>query len=260
MRVVLLGAGKLARHLGPAFAKNGIEVVAVYNRHPKAARQLSDAIGKGTMATDLLTDLPPDADIYVLAVSDQAISTLAEQITLALGTDLPIVHTSGATPVSVLNNATRRFGVFYPFQTFSPGRKVDFSDIPLCIYASEPELLQKLRACAEKLSQQVYQLDDEQRAQLHVAGVFANNFVNHLIGQSHQLLAKANIPQPIIFNLIRETTEKLEKQDAALAQTGPAIRGDKVTIQKHLQLLESNPGAKAIYELITQQIANSSNH
>jgi predicted short-subunit dehydrogenase-like oxidoreductase (DUF2520 family) len=259
MRVVVLGAGKLARHLGPACAKNGIEVVAVYNRHLEAARLLVETIGTTAIATDQLADLPPDADLYVMTVSDQAIGPLAEQLSLVLKADLPIVHTSGATPAAILSKATRRFGVFYPFQTFSPGRQVDFSHIPLCIYATEPALLRKLRACAKKLSQQVYQLDDEQRAQLHLAGVFANNFVNHLVGQSHQLLAEADIPRPIIFNLVRETIEKLEQQEAASAQTGPAIRGDEMTIDKHLALLADSPGAKAIYELITQQITNSTN-
>jgi len=261
MKIVLLGAGKLAHHLGPAFVEKGIEIVAVYNRSLDRARQLAPRLGGDVMVTDRLFELPKDADFYLLAVADQAIAELARQLSGHLGPNLPLVHTSGATPSEVLRIASSRYGVFYPFQSFSPGRKIDFEQIPLSIYSQDQELLALLRAVAEKLSRQVYRLDDQQRAQLHVAGVFANNFVNHLIGQSHDLLAKANIPKPILFNLIRETIEKLEQQDADSAQTGPAIRGDSVTIEKHLALLETNPAARAVYQLITQQIksTNSTN-
>lgn len=261
MKIVLLGAGKLAHHLGPAFAKKSIEIVAVYNRSLDRARQLAPRLGKSVPVTDRLDELPRDADFYLLAVADQAIADLAAQLSNRFGPHLPLVHTSGATPSEVLRTASSRYGVFYPFQSFSPGREINFAQIPLCIHSEDEELLALLRAGAEKLSRQVYRLDDEQRAQLHVAGVFANNFVNHLIGQSHDLLAKAKIPKPILFNLIRETMEKLEQQDAASAQTGPAIRGDRETIAKHLALLDTNPAARAVYQLITQQIksTNSTN-
>lgn len=257
MQVVLLGAGKLAGHLGPALAKKGIEVSAVYNRHAGRARVLAQRIGAETQATDQIGQLPQNADLYLLAVADQAISEVAAQLAAQLGPDLPLVHTSGATEAAVLASFTRQYGVFYPLQSFSVGRDVDFQLIPLCIHAVADGLLERLWACAQKMSQRVYMLDDAQRAQLHVAGVFANNFVNHILGQSHQLLAKADIPKSILFNLIRETIEKLEQQDAASAQTGPAIRGDEDTIRRHLALLESTPAEKVVYQLITQQIKES---
>lgn len=263
MKVVLLGAGRLAGHLGPALIKNGIDIVAVYNRRLDRARKLIINWKSNPLLTDRLEELPNDADLYFLAIADQAIADLAQQLSTHLGANLPLVHTSGATSSAVLQTATHRFGVFYPFQSFSAERSIDFKRIPLCIDASEPELRNQLLACAKKLSKLVYQLDDEQRAQLHVAGVFANNFVNHLIGQSHQLLAKAGISKTILFPLIRETIEKLEQQDAASAQTGPAIRGDENTIKRHLSLLDSDSASKEIYALLTEQIKekrNSSSH
>jgi len=257
MQVVLLGAGKLARHLGPALVQRGMNIVAVYNRSLVAAKGLAAQLGVATLATDDWAQLPKNADLYLLAVADQAIGPVAQQLSAQLGPDVPMAHTSGATPITVLAPFTSRFGGLYPLQSFSNHRPIDFAQIPFCVQASDPTLLNLLRAMAQKMSPQVYELDDAQRAQLHLAAVFANNFVNYLIGQSQQILAQAAIPRTILFNLIRETIEKLEVQDAASAQTGPAIRGDQATIEKHLQLLAANPAARAVYQLISEQIAQT---
>lgn len=257
MQIVLLGAGKLARHLGPALVQRGMNITAVYNRSLAAAELLAAQLGSATRATDDLGQLPKVAHLYLLAVADQAIGSVAQQLAAHLGPDAPMAHTSGATSITVLEPFTTRFGGLYPLQSFSDHRAIDFAQIPFCVQASDPTLLDLLRAMAQKMSQQVYELDDTQRAQLHLAAVFANNFVNYLIGQSQQILAQAAIPKTILFNLIRETIEKLEVQDAASAQTGPAIRGDQATIEKHLQLLAANPSARVVYQLISEQIART---
>lgn len=257
MKIVLLGAGKLAQHLGPAFAKSGAEVLAVYNRHIASAKKLAAGLGPTTLATDQWELLPGNADLYVLAVSDGAIPEVAQALSAAVGENLLVVHTSGATPSTVLADFFGQYGVFYPLQSFSEGRNVDFLEIPICIDASTPDLLASLSAVAKKISTKVYELTDEQRSQLHVAAVFANNFVNYLLGVSHQILQEAQIPKEILFRLIRETIEKLETGHAHAMQTGPAIRGDAATIARHEILLENKPEALAIYQLISQKIGEN---
>jgi predicted short-subunit dehydrogenase-like oxidoreductase (DUF2520 family) len=259
MKVILLGAGKLANHLGPAFAKSGAEVLAIYNRHVASAKKLAKDLGSNTMATDQLSELPSGADLYVLAVSDNAIAEVAKKLKSVHGPDIFVVHSSGATPSTVLADFFSKYGVFYPLQSFSEGREIDFSAVPICIHASNSLLMEQLTAFAKKISGKVYEVNDEQRSQLHVAAVFANNFVNHVLGISHQILEEADLPKSILFKLISETIQKLETGDAKSMQTGPAIRGDKGTMDRHEKWLKDYPDALDVYQLISSKIIKLTN-
>ena len=195
---------------------------------------------------DLITI--PKTDITIIAVSDDAIETVSSKIS----TDF-VVHTSGSMPLSALKNNTRK-GVFYPLQTFSKKKKVDFTQIPFCIEATtekDEKLLEKL---AGFLSKKIYRISSEQRKAIHVAAVFANNFTNHMYKIAHDICNTYQIPIEILNPLINETAEKIKVLPPALAQTGPAIRKDVTTINNHLFLLTEKQ--QEIYTILTKSIQN----
>lgn len=252
MKIVLIGAGKLAWHLGPALQNAGAEIIEVYSRNWDNAKTLSSRVG--ALPFNEIGALSKTADLYLLAVADQAISTVAEQLKNKLGVQQNVVHTSGATPGTVLQAFSRTFGVFYPLQSFSKEVAVDFTKVPICVSANDASLERKLSDLARKLSPLVYELDDAQRAQLHVAAVFANNFVNHLVGISHDLLNKAAIPKDILQNIIRTTILKLESGQAKDLQTGPAIRRDWETLKRHEAMLADDSEVLEIYQKLSEHI------
>lgn len=252
MKIVLIGAGKLAWHLGPALQKAGADLVEVYSRKLENANALSSRVG--ALAFNQIDQLTKTADLYILAVADQAISTVAQQLSNKLGVHHNMVHTSGATPSLVLKEFAHSYGVFYPLQSFSKEIAVDFTKVPFCVSANDDVLKAKLLGLAQKLSPLVYELNDAQRTQLHVAAVFANNFVNHLIGISHDLLSEAAIPKNILQNIIRTTILQLETGQAKDLQTGPAIRRDWDTLERHQKLLVDQPDVLEIYKQISDKI------
>lgn len=251
MQIVLIGAGRLAWHLAPALHEKGVEIIQVYSRQLMHAQALADRVGAA--AFDTIESLSTQADLYIIAVSDHAIASVAEQLN-TIGIDAHVVHTSGATPGEILASFAQSYGVFYPLQSFSKAAQVDFTKVPFCISANQADLEELLWSLAQKLSPLIYQLNDEQRAQLHLAAVFANNFVNHLIGLSHDILEKAAIPKDILQNIIRSTILKLETHAAIDSQTGPAIREDLETLERHQALLSDQPLVLELYQKLSTHI------
>lgn len=242
-KVIILGAGNVAFHLTKAFKyADAIELVQVYNRSAKVFDEpLYDDIATTSMINTL-----KDADVYIIAISDNYIVELAKK----LPKDKLIVHTSGSLPMDSLPQAHR--GVFYPLQTFSKAKDVDFKNLPFCIEAKQTVDLELLFALAKKLSTAVYKIDSKQRKVLHVAAVFVNNFTNHLYHQAAMLCEENNVPFEVLKPLIQETVEKLHTLSPKAAQTGPALRNDTQTIEAHLELL--NEKQQKIYKLISQSI------
>jgi predicted short-subunit dehydrogenase-like oxidoreductase (DUF2520 family) len=255
MKIVLLGSGRLAWHLGPALQEAGAHILQVYSRDEQHAKNLAERLGVASSAQ--ISQLSKLADLYIIAVSDIAIVDLAKELVVQISSLQKVVHTSGATPGTVLEPYFKQYGVFYPLHSFTKEKAVDFSKIPLCIDANESELARTLNQLAQKLGEEVYRLNDAQRAQLHLAAVFANNFVNHILGISHHILAEAGISKNILQNIIKETILKLESADAADSQTGPAIRGDWPTLVRHEKLLSNQPGALELYRKLSDSIIKS---
>ena len=195
---------------------------------------------------DLITI--PKTDITIIAVSDDAIETVSSKIS----TDF-VVHTSGSMPLSALKNNTRK-GVFYPLQTFSKNKKVDFTQIPFCLEATTEKDKKLLEKLAGFLSKKIYHISSEQRKAIHVAAVFANNFTNHMYKIAHDICNTYQIPIEILNPLINETAEKIKVLPPALVQTGPAIRKDVATIKNHLFLLTEKQ--QEIYTILTKSIQN----
>jgi predicted short-subunit dehydrogenase-like oxidoreductase (DUF2520 family) len=243
--VVLLGAGNVASHLYKAFKNSdAIDVIQWYNRSIKSIASFKNEVD----ITDNLNALRK-ADIYLMAVSDDSISSLSEALPFE---NRLIAHTSGSVSIHDLDKKNNR-AVFYPLQTFSKESELDFSEIPICIEVTEKENLQLLKTLAEATNSKWYKINTEQRQTLHVSAVYVNNFVNQLYRIAHEISDAKSINFDILKPLILETAKKVQDISPYMAQTGPAKRNDKKTIKRHLKLIEDEEH-KTIYELLTASI------
>ncbi len=245
MKVTIIGSGNVAQHLIRAFLSNKnatVEQVLV-----RQANSLKNIINSDKIITDY-NDLRY-ADLYLIAVSDSAIEEVS---TLLPFSGRLVAHTSGTMPLGALSTKNRR-AVFYPLQTFSKTKSVDFKKVPLCLEAENDEDLEIISSIGTAVSDNVYFINSQQRKSLHVAAVFVSNFSNFLYSIGEEICTDNNIPFDILKPLITETAEKIHHLDPKKAQTGPAIRGDQNTIDAHLKFLE-NSNYKNIYSLLTQSI------
>lgn len=254
IKVVLIGAGNVAYHLGQHMHKQGIEIVQVFSRTTAKARQLSEQIGTIPYTTNLEM-INPNADVYIVAVHDDAIAIVAEKLQYLGKVGKFIVHTSGVTPSTIFAPWFSRYGVFYPLQSFSINKTIDFSAVPLCIYAEKKTDKKLLLTLGKTLNCHTYTITDKQRAILHVNGVFVNNFTNYLYQIAWDICQKEGISFDLLRPLIRETAEKVMTNSPTEMQTGPAIRGDEKSINQHLEYLEAHPDYRAIYALLSKGIS-----
>lgn len=251
MNIVLLGSGNVATHLGLALKRAGHEILQVYSRDLQHAEELAQKLR--ARAIDNLEELTSDAELYIISVSDSAISSVVDAFPFRDGF---LVHTSGTTRLDVLGAASKNIGVFYPIQTFSKQKDVDFKRIPLALEANSVESERMLMELACSISDTVVKLNSQQREILHLSAVFACNFSNHLYAVANNLLAENKLSFDLLRPLIAETATKAQFFSPADVQTGPAVRNDQLTINKHLNLLEENPGLRKIYEMLSQDIIN----
>ncbi|WOD43717.1 Rossmann-like and DUF2520 domain-containing protein [Hwangdonia lutea] len=243
--VVILGAGNVATHLFKAFAKaENIMVKQWYNRHISA---ISSYKNKVEIIDDL--SLLKDADIYIIAVSDDAIAELSEQLPFV---NKLVVHTSGSVGVYDIDKKQKR-GVFYPLQTFSKDAEMEFKNVPICIETIDKKDYHILKELAISIGSPTKKVNSDQRRVLHLAAVFVNNFTNQLYRIGHEITESEGAEFDLLKPLILETAKKVQEFSPYMAQTGPAKRNDKKTIKKHLKILESEQH-KAIYELLTKSI------
>ncbi|QNK63035.1 DUF2520 domain-containing protein [Pedobacter sp. PAMC26386] len=249
MNIVCIGSGNVATHLAIALKAIGADIVQVWSHDSKNAEILA-ALTKAEPIGNW-DDLDRTADCYLIAVKDDAIASVAAHLTDVKGV---VVHTSGATPMSVLSGVKNGSGVIYPLQTFSKSKAVDMTAIPLCIEADRESTLEKIKVIAQLLSPNVSVITSVQRSILHLAAVFACNFSNHLYQLSNELLEQYNLNFDLLKPLILETAEKVQSATPAEAQTGPARRNDQETIKKHLDLLNGSPELQKIYETLSNSI------
>jgi predicted short-subunit dehydrogenase-like oxidoreductase (DUF2520 family) len=248
-KIVIIGAGRLAVNLSMAIHKKGYRIVEVCNRTESKGQFLARKLqARYIPEPELIT---PDADCYIVAVSDAAIPLVLER--LITGNRL-ILHTSGSVKMDILQKASSNFGVIYPLQTFSTGKMVSFRTVPLCIEANSVENMLLLRSFADSLSENVCTINSEQRKFLHLSAVFASNFTNFMVAISQELLRENGIDPGILEPIIRQTAGNAKSGDVFKLQTGPAAREDMETIRLHLELLSNHPDYKEIYDLITQKI------
>ena len=243
--VTLLGAGNVATHLFKAFSKaKEVNVNQWFNRNIKALQPYKNKVA----ICDDITSLT-EADVYILAVSDDAVAELSKKLPF---TDRLVIHTSGSVNIHDLDKKNRR-GVFYPLQTFSKDVDMDFSNVPICLEVLEKNDLELLKLLSEAIGAPTHKINTEQRQTLHLTAVFVNNFVNQLYRIGHEITDVKNINFDILKPLILETAKKVQTVSPYNAQTGPAKRNDKKTIKKHIKLLDDEMH-KELYELLTRSI------
>ncbi len=251
MKIVCIGAGRLAHQLMPALEDAGCEIIQVYNRTPEAAKLLSEKLNSAS-STSTIEEINPDAEIYFLTVSDDAIKPIAIALKKIISPASLVVHCSGILELDVLP-FNRKAG-FYPLQSFSDNHDVSFRFIPIIITTHDDDIWIELDQIAGRLSSSVYRMTDEQKSILHVAAVFANNFCNHMLTLAESICKENQLPFEILKPLILETFSKAILSGPKESQTGPAIRGDQKTIEKHLHLLENHPELVEVYKVITNNI------
>jgi len=245
LKVVVIGSGNVAQQLVQVFEDTAqVELVQLYARNPEKVAHLVPA----NRITSSIINLA-EADIYIIAVADDAIAEVSSQLSF---TGRLVVHTSGSAAIKQIDNRNRR-GVFYPLQTFSKSKKIDFSTIPFCLETEREEDYAILRQLADSISKNVYRINTTQRQSLHVAAVFVSNFSNHMYAIGNKICDEHNIPFDILKPLITETADKIKILSPLQAQTGPAKRNDRSTIEKHLDFLEDE-NHKKIYAILTKSI------
>lgn len=248
--VVLIGSGNLAEALAASLARKGL-LRQLYARNTARAEEI--AVRAGVAWTDDPHRIER-ADLYLIAVSDKAVAEVAAALPLPSGA--VVAHTAGSVPLDALPAAKYpRRAVFYPFQTFTAGRRIDFGEIPIFYEGSDEEVGRTVAELAGRLSRKVYAADSEQRRRVHLAGVFANNFANALFGIGAHILREAGLPEELLRPLLLETAAKAASAaDPAEVQTGPAVRGDAEVQRAHLALLDGRVRLQNIYKTLSEEI------
>lgn len=258
--IVVIGSGNLAESLACALgaqqgtATEDVRLVQIFARNPQRGPEVARLAG--TAWTDDPQRLAT-ADLYLIAVSDRAVEKVAAS--LPIPEEAAVAHTAGSVPMEAIPARFSRRAVFYPLQTFTAGRHVDFSDIPIFLETSTPELRTELERFARRLTRTVQYADSAQRAYIHLAGVFACNFANAMYAAGERILNKAGLSYPLIMPLIAETAAKAcEAATPRSVQTGPAVRNDLATQARHEALLADDPQLQTLYRSISKQIWETS--
>ena len=250
-KIVLIGSGNVATQLGMSLHEAGYSIIQVYSRTRKSATLLAKKLNAEAVSD--FEKISTDGTLYIIAVKDDAISELAKQLKLK---EQLVVHTSGTADISILKNCSKNYGVFYPLQTFSKSKQIDFMKVPVCIEANNKKTTDQLVYFAKSISRQVRRISSEQRKMLHLAAVFACNFSNDMYVIASTILSNHRLPFDLLKPLIMETAEKVQSNDPVKMQTGPAIREDIKTITAHLNLLKDKK-LKSIYKLMSDHIINN---
>lgn len=248
MRIFVIGSGRMANALAPALLRGGHTIRGIYSRNAKSGSNLASYLGCDFSSTLLI---PNNTDLVLLTVNDDSTPVVAKSLKK---TKAIVVHTSGTVDLSALERKNKG-GVFYPLDTMSGRRNINFQNIPICIEGTDEKTNATLLGLADSISNQVYVMDSKTRMAVHAAAVFTNNFTNHLLGMASAITAQAAVPFNILKKLAQTTIKNAFAGNPMDVQTGPAKRGDQKTINKHLRFLAKNPEAFKLYETLTKSIS-----
>lgn len=241
----IIGSGNVAQHLISVFQQT--ETIMLQQVFSRKRENVNHLVSDEKIVSDY-SDLKP-ADITIISVTDDAISEVSNQLPFE---NQLVVHTSGSVGLEALNSKNHK-GVFYPLQTFSKSKAIDFKTVPICLETENESDYAALESVAKTISDKVFNISSKQRQSLHVAAVFSCNFVNHLYQLGKEICDENQVPFEILLPLIQETADKIKTLSPLEAQTGPAKRNDQKTIEKHLSFLDDE-NKKTIYRLLTQSI------
>ncbi len=252
LSVSIIGSGNLAWHLAPALDNAGFAIKEVYSRNPKHAEALTERLYQAEVKATLDFSTSTST-VFIIAVSDDAIEEVATEIILP--DEAFLIHTSGSQPLSILQFAAiDSIGSFYPLQTFSKDKRIDFKTVPIFLESTHPETEKIIMTLARAISHHVRKIGSEERKALHIGAVFASNFVNHMLTLSKEVLQKNSLSFDLLKPLISETIAKGLTIGPENAQTGPAMRGDMEVLDRHLEFLQDDEAIAEIYKLISQHI------
>lgn len=230
MKTVIIGSGNVAYHLAKALQQSGTEISQIFGRNQAELSKISEELNVPFSVQNLA-----EADLYIIAVSDGAVAEISEKIK---NKDVVVAHTSGSLPKEILRGNYRKAS-FYPLQTFSRERKMDYDKIPFFIEAENPGDTEMLKNLAKKISGNVSEANYETRKYIHLTAVFACNFTNHLFARAKEISDSQNIPFEYFLPLIDETTAKIHYLDPEAAQTGPAVRNDERILEMHREIIDN---------------------
>lgn len=252
MNIVVIGAGNVANHYAKALYSLGHTISQIYNRTTANAIALADAVY--AQSIDNLDELDLHADLYLIAISDNFISNIVEQLSSKI--QGIVIHTSGATDIQILNKF-KKFAVIYPPQSLNKQIHIDLSQIPFAIEGSDKHVEESVLSLALTISAKSFLCNSRQRLALHVSSVFANNFTNVLFGIANSILDREKLDFDLIKPIILETAKKVQNHSPKSVQTGPAIRNDFKTINSHLQFLSYSDELNKIYQVLSDFIIKS---
>ncbi|MFR9553142.1 MAG: Rossmann-like and DUF2520 domain-containing protein [Rikenellaceae bacterium] len=249
-RVVIIGSGGVAEALSRGVAEcENLTFVQVYGRNRQRVAEVSQLVSCP------IYDSLQDADIYIVAVSDRAVEEVTRS--LSFPEQSVVVHTAGSVAMDAIDHPKR--GVLYPLQSFTPGRRITISEVPFFVEGADEHTTQIIEQVANKLSTNVMRMDSEGRKTLHLCGVFASNFTNAIYATAADIARSAEIPFDLLKPLIKETCDKaVSVENPRTVQTGPAVRGDIKTQQRHMDMLQGNDNLEKIYKILSLQIWETS--
>lgn len=249
MDIVILGSGNVAAVLGRKFKAAGHHILQIVSRNASAASKL--AYEWDTESTNYPSIINRNAEVYIIAVSDEAIDDVVADLQLPKKV---VAHTAASVSKDVLKNVSQHYGVFYPLQSLNK-ENAQLPEAPIFFDGSDEITKKKLASLANSISpQHASQANDDARLKLHIAAVFVNNFTNHLYALAENYCKKEGIDFKGLIPLIEETVSRMKEISPAGSQTGPAIRNDEETIQKHLAMLDNYPALRNVYLLMTKSI------
>ncbi len=245
-----VGSGNVATQLARNFFSKGIEIKSVFSPNYENCRALAESVD-----AEVLTSIEKvgDADVIVISVPDDKIENVVDNLH---STGSLVVHTSGITPLDVVSGKFKKSGVLYPLQTFSKSKNINLENVPFCIEATDENCLSTLKKLSSAVSKKIYEIDSNQRAYLHLAAVFVSNFVNFMYSAGYDIVTGNGMDFEMLKPLIKEVADKVMLMEPLKAQTGPAVRKDMRTLEKHRDLLQKNGEKKLLelYNLITESI------
>lgn len=250
--ISIIGSGNVASHLALALHQSGFRILEIYSRSLENATVLAKKTG--AEPTNRIEALSNQADLFIFSLSDDAYPEILKTFPHA---NALIVHTAGSLSIDILKTTSDRHGVLYPFQTFSKEKEISFNSIPILYCGSSESVNEQLKALATQLSRNVRFADDTQRKQLHIAAVFACNFVNHLYAIAKEITDANDLDFSLLYPLIQETANKAQSGDPIAMQTGPAVRGDQSIIDNHLTLLQATPDIQNLYKTLSKRILDT---
>ncbi|MEJ0055484.1 MAG: DUF2520 domain-containing protein [Bacteroidota bacterium] len=257
LKISFIGSGNLAWHLAPAFDNAGYTVIEVYSRNPRHAEALTERLYQAEVKATLDFSTS-SSNVFVIAISDDAIKDVATEIILP--DEAFLIQTSGSQPLNILQFAAiDNIGSFYPLQTFSKNKRVDFKTVPIFIESSTEETERVMMMLAKAISNNVRKIGSEERKALHVAAVFASNFTNYMLTLSKEILQKNKLSFDLLKPLITETINKSLSVGPENSQTGPAVRSDLEILDHHMEFLQDDKNLAEIYQLISQAIIDRYN-